>query len=150
LILNEFLLLIQAYLRNPDRQFAADTVNAIGRCAVRLPAVASSCVEGLLMLAKGAIINSDRIEEAANGEDNSNFSVHGDLRNSVTEKYSREAAVVAQAVLALRTIVQQHPAEQEEVGYFYILPGDALSGHQSLEWVGEVDALRICSPSFFF
>ncbi len=108
MILNEFLLLIQAYLRNPDRQFAADTVNAIGRCAVRLPAVASSCVEGLLMLAKGAIINSDRIEEAANGEDNSNLSAHGDLKNSVSEKYSREAAVVAQAVLAPREFVLLH------------------------------------------
>jgi AP-3 complex subunit beta len=146
----DFCYFFQAYLRNPDRQFAADTVNAIGRCAVRLPAVASSCVEGLLMLAKGAIISSDRIEEAANGEDNSNLSAHGDLKNSVSEKYSREAAVVAQAVLALRTIVQQHPAEQEEVGYLYNIPWDALSGLQSLEWVGEVGALRICSPSFFF
>jgi hypothetical protein len=31
-----------------------------------------------------------------------------------------------------------------------IFPGDALSGHQSLEWVGELGALRIYSPSFFF
>lgn len=35
---------------DPDRQFVADTVAAIGLCTQRLPSMANSCLEGLLAL----------------------------------------------------------------------------------------------------
>ena len=106
-------LLFQAYVRDTNRQFAANTVSAIGRCAVRLPAVAAACVEGLLMLAKGALLTSDGKE--VDEEEQETLSTQGKPKVPSKQKGSQEAGVVAQAVLALRSIVQQNPSEQEQV-----------------------------------
>lgn len=99
-------------MRDSNRQFAANTVSAIGRCAVRLPAVRSACVEGLLMLAKGALVGDGASHVK---EETDQSSSQGCLRMSANEKSGQEAGVVAQAVLALRSIVQQNPSEQEQV-----------------------------------
>lgn len=99
-------------MRDTNRQFAANTVSAIGRCAVRLPAVRSACVEGLLMLAKGVLVGDGA---SISKEEIDQSSSQGCLRMSAKEKSSQEAGVVAQAVLALRSIVQQNPSEQEQV-----------------------------------
>lgn len=107
-ILNEF----QAYVRDTNRQFAANTVSAIGRCAVRLPAVRSACVEGLLMLAKGVLVGDGASHIK---EETDQSSSQGSLSMSANEKSIQEAGVVVQAVLALRSIVQQNPSEQEQV-----------------------------------
>ncbi|XP_024383635.1 AP3-complex subunit beta-A isoform X1 [Physcomitrium patens] len=107
-ILREF----QAYLRDVNRQFAANTVSAIGRCAVRLPAVRSACVDGLLMLAKGVIVGDGVSHSKDEAEQ---LSCQGGLKMPAKEKLSQEAGVVAQSVLALRSIVQQNPSEQEQV-----------------------------------
>eukprot|EP00897_Mesotaenium_endlicherianum_P001195 jgi/Mesen1/11076/ME000099S10514 len=44
---------LQAYMKDPDRQFAALVVRAVGQMAARLPAIADACLEGLLRLALG-------------------------------------------------------------------------------------------------
>ncbi|KAJ6983111.1 AP3-complex subunit beta-A isoform X1 [Populus alba x Populus x berolinensis] len=44
----------QDYIRDPDRRFSADAVAAIGLCAKQIPSMASTCLEGLLALAKQA------------------------------------------------------------------------------------------------
>lgn len=41
----------QEYVRDPNRRFAADAVAAIGLCTLKLPDVATTCLEGLLTLA---------------------------------------------------------------------------------------------------
>jgi AP-3 complex subunit beta len=105
-------ILFQAYVRDVNRQFAANTVSAIGRCAVRLPAVRSACVEGLLMLAKGVLVGDGASHTK---EETDQSSGQGGLKLSAKEKSIQEAGVVAQAVLALRSIVQQNPSEQEQV-----------------------------------
>lgn len=99
-------------MRDTNRQFAANTVSAIGRCAVRLPAVRSACVEGLLMLAKGVLVGDGTSHSE---EETDRSSTQGGLKVSAKDKSSQEAGVVAQAVLALRSIVQQNPSEQEQV-----------------------------------
>ena len=99
-------------MRDINRQFAANTVSAIGRCAVRLPAVRSACVEGLLMLARGVLVGDGA---SYTKEETDQSSSQGGLKMS-TKKSSQEAGVVAQAVLALRSIVQQNPSAQEQVG----------------------------------
>ncbi|KAG6550527.1 hypothetical protein Mapa_007896 [Marchantia paleacea] len=118
-ILQEF----QAYVRSPDRQFAADTVSAIGRCAVRLPSLAAACTNGLLLLARsGSVVSSDSNDvgkddqEAQSKGMTTRYTPVRTLRSqNIGEKSSSEAVVVTQAVLALRTIVQQRPLENEEV-----------------------------------
>ncbi|BBN13883.1 AP-3 complex subunit beta [Marchantia polymorpha subsp. ruderalis] len=118
-ILQEF----QAYVRSPDRQFAADTVSAIGRCAVRLPSLAAACTIGLLLLARsGSVVSNDsndvgkEDQEAQIKGHTTRYTPVRTLRSQNNgEKSSREAVVVTQAVLALRIIVQQRPLENEEV-----------------------------------
>lgn len=80
---------------------------------MRLPAVAAACVEGLLMLAKGALLTSDGKE--VDEEEQETLSTQVKPQVSFKQKGSQEAGVVAQAVLALRSIVQQNPSEQEQV-----------------------------------
>lgn len=104
-------------MRDTNRQFAANTVSAIGRCAVRLPAVRSACVEGLLMLAKGVLVGDGASHTK---EETDQSSSQGGLKMSAKDKSSQEAGVVAQAVLALRSIVQQSPSEQEQVKLDYV------------------------------
>ncbi|KAL2622194.1 hypothetical protein R1flu_002399 [Riccia fluitans] len=118
-ILQEF----QAYVRSPDRQFAADTVAAIGRCAVRLPTLTTACTNGLLLLAKsGSVVSNDSSNDGREEQESSSrtkstrYSPAKALRrHKIGDTRSREEAVVTQAVLALRTIVQQRPLENEEV-----------------------------------
>lgn len=115
--------MVQAYVRSPDRQFAADTVSAIGRCAVRLPSLAAACTIGLLLLARsGSVVSNDsndvgkEDQEAQIKGHTTRYTPVRTLRSQNNgEKSSREAVVVTQAVLALRIIVQQRPLENEEV-----------------------------------
>ncbi|KAL3691864.1 hypothetical protein R1sor_005515 [Riccia sorocarpa] len=118
-ILQEF----QAYVRSPDRQFAADTVAAIGRCAVRLPTLTSACTNGLLLLAQSGSVASDDANSVGREEQDSSSRAKSNRYSPVKvlrghkfgDTKSREAVVVTQAVVALRTIVQQRPLENEEV-----------------------------------
>ncbi|EFJ15528.1 hypothetical protein SELMODRAFT_740, partial [Selaginella moellendorffii] len=41
---------LEAYIRNPNSQLAADAVNSIGRCALRLSSTVAICTKGLLKL----------------------------------------------------------------------------------------------------
>lgn len=116
---------LQAYVRDPDRQFAADAVNAIGSCARRHPFIALTCMEGLLLLARG---NNSSVHDG----DASKFKQNGMMKvaskKKLTEKQlsgdsqscdninrNREAVVVTQAVLAMRSIVQQHFQDVEKI-----------------------------------
>lgn len=106
------------------------------------------------MLAKGALVGSKSKDEVNGKEEMRGLSAHGSLKISAKEKGSREAGVVAQAVLALRSIVQQHPVEQEEVKHYFQLVSahiiNSLFMHPNLllivSWIrslsGEVDAFR--------
>ncbi|EFJ15530.1 hypothetical protein SELMODRAFT_118138 [Selaginella moellendorffii] len=83
---------LEAYIRNPNSQLAADAVNSIGRCALRLSSTVAICTKGLLKLVVSRSSHSGR------------------------EQYSPgRGRVVVQAVSSLRAIMQKHPAEQDQV-----------------------------------
>ncbi|KAK7276283.1 hypothetical protein RIF29_17421 [Crotalaria pallida] len=86
-ILKEF----QDYIRDPDRRFAADAVAAFGLCAQRLPIIASTCLEGLLTLIKQEILC-------------------GEIRSM-----DGEEAVLIQAIMSIKSIVQLDPTSYEKV-----------------------------------
>lgn len=65
------------------------------------------------MLAKGALLTSDGKE--VDEEEQETLPTQGKPKVPSKQKGSQEAGVVAQAVLALRSIVQQNPSEQEQV-----------------------------------
>ncbi|XP_010531889.1 PREDICTED: AP3-complex subunit beta-A [Tarenaya hassleriana] len=79
------------YIGDPDRQFAADTVAAIGVCAKRLPNIPTSSLDGLL-----ALIGQE--------------SFAGNI-----ESMDGEAAVLVQAVMSVQTIIEQDPLSHEKV-----------------------------------
>ncbi|KAG8390857.1 hypothetical protein BUALT_Bualt01G0127200 [Buddleja alternifolia] len=81
----------QDYIRDPDRKFAADTVAAIGLCAQRLPDVANTCLEGLLVLSSSESSNRDA---ASSGE---------------------EEIVLVQAIKSIKAIIKQNPPSHERV-----------------------------------
>ncbi|XP_058109641.1 AP3-complex subunit beta-A isoform X2 [Magnolia sinica] len=81
----------QDYIKDSDRRFVADTVAAIGLCAQRLPNVANTCVEGLLALTR----------------QESSISACGSMDG--------EAGVLAQAIMSIKTIIDQNPASYEKV-----------------------------------
>ncbi|CAN0909512.1 AP3-complex subunit beta-A [Linum grandiflorum] len=86
-ILKEF----QDYIRDPDRRFAADTVAAIGLCALQLPKTASKCLEGLLALTRHDLFTSD-------------------IKTS-----DEEAGVLVQAIMSIKMIIKQDPPSHEKV-----------------------------------
>ncbi|CAI0411287.1 unnamed protein product [Linum tenue] len=86
-ILKEF----QDYIRDPDRRFAADTVAAIGLCALQLPKMASTCLEGLLALTRQDSFTSD------------------------ARASEEEAGVLVQAIMSIKMIVKQDPPSHEKV-----------------------------------
>ncbi|XP_031371541.1 AP3-complex subunit beta-A isoform X1 [Punica granatum] len=86
-ILREF----QDYIRDPDRRFAADTVSAIGLCAQRLPAMAETCLDGLLALSRQEIFSSEF--------------------GSVDE----ESRVLTQIIMSIKSIVKHNPLRHEKV-----------------------------------
>ncbi|PKI46578.1 hypothetical protein CRG98_032920, partial [Punica granatum] len=88
-ILREF----QDYIRDPDRRFAADTVSAIGLCAQRLPAMAETCLDGLLALSRQEIFSSEF--------------------GSVDE----ESRVLTQIIMSIKSIVKHNPLRHEKVLY---------------------------------
>ncbi|XVE69200.1 hypothetical protein DITRI_Ditri09bG0132500 [Diplodiscus trichospermus] len=81
----------QDYIRDPDRQFAADTVAAIGLCAQRLPKMAHICVDGLLAMTRQEFLTKD-------------FGP-GD----------QEASVLVQAIMSIKSIIKQDPPSHEKV-----------------------------------
>uniref|UniRef100_A0A1D1XM21 AP3-complex subunit beta-A n=2 Tax=Anthurium amnicola TaxID=1678845 RepID=A0A1D1XM21_9ARAE len=86
-ILQEF----QDYIKDPDRRFAVDAVAAIALCALKLPSVAKTCLEGLL-----ALINQE-----------SSISHHGSIEG--------EAGVLVQAIISVKAIIKPDPAKYEKV-----------------------------------
>ncbi|KAI5001404.1 hypothetical protein ZWY2020_026054 [Hordeum vulgare] len=86
-ILEEF----QDYIKDPNRRFVADTVAAIALCALKLPSITSSCLEGLLTLVlyELSITNSVHLNE--------------------------EDAVLVQAILSIKEIVKIDAASHEKV-----------------------------------
>lgn len=87
LIFKEF----QDYIRDPDRRFAADTVAAIGLCAHRLPAMARTCVEGLLALTTRGSVSGD------------------------SGYIEGEADILIQAIISIKSIIKQDPLSHEKV-----------------------------------
>ncbi|KAI5055018.1 hypothetical protein GOP47_0030163 [Adiantum capillus-veneris] len=83
---------LQAYIRDPDRDFAANAVSAIGKCAVRHPTIASTCTEGLLSLIQG-----------------------GCKMSSTDQGGDRDMGVIVQAVLAIRSVASHHFKQVEKV-----------------------------------
>ncbi|KAL5799981.1 hypothetical protein ACOSQ4_032865 [Xanthoceras sorbifolium] len=81
----------QDYIKDPDRRFAADTVAAIGLCARRLPKMANTCIEGLLALTRQDLVTTDVGSE--NGE----------------------ASVLIQAIMSIKSIIEQDPLIHEKV-----------------------------------
>ncbi|KAL6123698.1 hypothetical protein ACLB2K_076217 [Fragaria x ananassa] len=86
-VLKEF----QDYIRDPDRRFAADTVAGIGICAQRLPNMANTCLEFLLALTRQQVMTGEF------------GSVEG------------EANILIQAIISIKSIVQQDPPSYEKV-----------------------------------
>ncbi|XP_037416273.1 AP3-complex subunit beta-A-like [Triticum dicoccoides] len=86
-ILEEF----QDYMKDPNRRFVADTVAAIALCALKLPSITSSCLEGLLALVlyELSITNSVHLNE--------------------------EDAVLVQAILSIKEVVKIDAASHEKV-----------------------------------
>ncbi|KAJ7516116.1 hypothetical protein O6H91_22G043400 [Diphasiastrum complanatum] len=116
-ILQEF----QAYVRDPNREFAAQTVNAIGRCALRLTSITSDCMKGLLMLATNHQNNLHVMDETNREENLSDrykvlqkSSKPNAKKGEIEDKYSKEAMVVTEAVLAISAIIQKDPVGQEK------------------------------------
>ncbi|CAA6654987.1 unnamed protein product [Spirodela intermedia] len=86
-ILQEF----QDYIKDPDRRFAVDVVAAIALCVKNLPSVAKTCLEGLLAIVK----------------QESSIKHYGSLEG--------EAGVLIQAIMSIKTIIKQDPANYEKV-----------------------------------
>ncbi|KAH9327723.1 hypothetical protein KI387_007901, partial [Taxus chinensis] len=121
-ILQEF----QDYIRDPDRKFAADAVAAIGRCANRLPSVALTCLKGLLALVRQSSISVQGSSSLANEKTaelrknkfpgvKAEQCFRTDWMLNSGDKVDREACVLTQAILAIKTILQQHPDAWEKV-----------------------------------
>ncbi|MCO5586355.1 hypothetical protein L7F22_040295 [Adiantum nelumboides] len=83
---------LQAYVCDPDRDFAANAVSVIGKCAVRHPTIASTCTEGLLSLIQGGC----KLSSTDRGED-------------------WDMGVIVQAVLAIRSVASEHFKQVEKV-----------------------------------
>ncbi|XP_016575524.1 AP3-complex subunit beta-A isoform X2 [Capsicum annuum] len=98
-IFNEF----QDYIKDPDRRFAADAVAAIGLCAQRLPNIASTCLEGLLVL------TSYDVDIASMDE---------------------EAVILIQAINSIKTIIKHEPSSHDKV--LLHAEGEALSTFKML------------------
>lgn len=81
----------QDYIRDPDRRFSADAVAAIGLCAKQIPSMASTCLEGLLALAKQDLSTCDP------------WSTNG------------EAGILIQAIMSIKSIITQDPPTHEKV-----------------------------------
>ncbi|XP_010937611.1 AP3-complex subunit beta-A [Elaeis guineensis] len=81
----------QDYIKDPDRRFVADTVAAIGLCAQRLPAVAATCLEGLLALVRHE----------------SSINISGNIDG--------EANVLVQAIMSIKAIIKENPTNHEKV-----------------------------------
>ncbi|KAL5991916.1 hypothetical protein ACLOJK_012828 [Asimina triloba] len=79
------------YIKDSDRRFVADTVAAIGLCAQRLPNLAKTCLEGLL-----ALTTQD-----------SSISACGSMIG--------EADILSQAIMSIKAIIKQNPANHEKV-----------------------------------
>ncbi|KAJ8558545.1 hypothetical protein K7X08_034074 [Anisodus acutangulus] len=86
-IFNEF----QDYIKDPDRRFAADAVAAIGLCAQRLPNIASTCLEGLLVLTSSEISDMD------------------------IASMDEEAVILIQAINSIKTIIKHEPSCHDKV-----------------------------------
>ncbi|KAE9615050.1 hypothetical protein Lal_00048219 [Lupinus albus] len=86
-ILKEF----QDYIRDSDRRFVADTIAALGLCAQRLPKMATTCLEGLLALIRQELLC-------------------GEIRS-----VDGEEAVLIQAIMSIKSIVQLEPPSYEKV-----------------------------------
>ncbi|VAH86494.1 unnamed protein product [Triticum turgidum subsp. durum] len=86
-ILEEF----QDYIKDPNRRFVADTVAAIALCALKLPSITASCLEGLLALVlyELSITNSVHLNE--------------------------EDAVLVQAILSIKEVAKIDAASHEKV-----------------------------------
>lgn len=108
-------------MRDPDRQFAADTVSAIGRCAARLPAIAAVCVDGLFKIIEISL-DMPCWDQGANEEsDRANKAVamkRYPQGSSLADTRSRESVVITQSVMAIRLILQQLPPKHEAVRLF--------------------------------
>ena len=111
---------MQAYVRDPDRNFAAKAVSVIGKCAGRHPSIAAICMDGLLTLAKG---NQNRT--SSDGDllqlkkidtlKMASFKKVKDAQHLNDSLEDREAAVITQAVLAIRYIASLHFKDIEKV-----------------------------------
>ncbi|XP_009624439.1 AP3-complex subunit beta-A [Nicotiana tomentosiformis] len=86
-IFNEF----QDYIKDPYRRFAADAVAAIGLCAERLPNIASTCLEGLLILTSSEISDVD------------------------IASTDEEAVILIQAINSIKTIIKHEPSSHDKV-----------------------------------
>ncbi|XP_009798611.1 AP3-complex subunit beta-A [Nicotiana tabacum] len=86
-ILNEF----QDYIKDPYRRFAADAVAAIGLCAERLPNIASTCLERLLILTSSEISDVD------------------------IASTDEEAVILIQAINSIKTIIKHEPSSHDKV-----------------------------------
>lgn len=130
--IHSILLEFQDYIRDPDKKFAADAVSAIGRCAKRLPSVALTCLKGLLALVRQSSMalrgsncpgneETDNSEETADSRKKKFPGVKADLVFRADwmltggDKVNREASVLTQAILAIKSILQEHPVELEKV-----------------------------------
>ncbi|KAK1571525.1 hypothetical protein Q3G72_018592 [Acer saccharum] len=116
----------QDYIRDPDRRFAADTVAAIGSCAQRLPKMANTCIEGLLALTRQDSLTTDVGSE--NGE----------------------ASVLIQAIMSIKSIIEQDPLSHEKVIIQLIRSLDSIkvpASRAMIIWmVGEYSSLGDIIP----
>ncbi|CAM6097008.1 unnamed protein product [Calypogeia fissa] len=117
-ILEEF----QEYVGDPDRQFAAKAVRAIGLCALRLPSIAKVCTKALVAMARSGLSPSpssvpEVVEEEEDDARREKLSRFKKLKKKPAkrDKSTREALVVTEAIMALRVIVHERPVENEEV-----------------------------------
>ncbi|GLT75421.1 hypothetical protein SLA2020_471500 [Shorea laevis] len=79
----------QDYIRDPDRQFAADAVAAIGLCAQQIPKMENAYIDELLALTRQEFL----INGSSDGE--------GD--------------VLLQAIMSIKSIIKQDPSSHEKV-----------------------------------
>lgn len=111
---------LQAYVRDPDRQFAASAVSVIGKCVGRHPSTALTCMEGLLTLARGSCNSSASEEDVLRSKTSGTIKVARlkklkDSQSCNDSDEDRETAVVTQAVLAIRSVASQHFKDVEKV-----------------------------------
>ncbi|KAH7294225.1 hypothetical protein KP509_28G061600 [Ceratopteris richardii] len=81
---------LQAYINDPNRDFAADAVRIIGVCAKKHPSISFPCMEGLLDLVQG-------------------------VQNPGSDQDRIGDGVILQAVLAIRSVASEHFSQVEKV-----------------------------------